>query len=60
MNIYLAFYEGKKEKVQAKDMYSAVLEARGRLNVPKSKRGLLSVVLVNKAGTEVIQSTSSI
>lgn len=60
MNIYLALYAGKSEKVQAKDMYSAVLEARERLNVPKSKRGLLSVVLVNKAGTEVTHSTSSI
>lgn len=60
MNVYLAFYAGKKEEIQAKDMYSAVLEARERLNVPKSKRGLLSVVLVNKAGTEVTHSTSSI
>lgn len=51
MNVYLAIYGGKKEMVQAKDMYSAVLEARGRLNVPKSKHGLLSVVLVNKGNT---------
>ena len=60
MNVYLAIYEGKREMVQAKDMYSAVLEARERLNVPRSKRGLLSVVLVNKAGEEVTHSTSSI
>lgn len=60
MNEYLAFYAGKEEMVQAKDMYSAVLEARVKLRVPKSKQGLLSVVLVNKAGTEVIHSTSSI
>lgn len=60
MNVYLAIYEGKKEMVQAKDMYSAVLEARGRLKVPQSKRGILSVVLVNKVGTEVTHSISSI
>lgn len=60
MNVYQAIYAGKKEMVQAKDMYSAVLEARERLNVPRSKRGLLSVVLVNKADEEVIHSTSSL
>lgn len=60
MNTYQAFYANKETTVTANDLWSAVTYAREVLKVPKSKQGLLSVVLVTKANQQVVHSTASI
>lgn len=57
---YACFYAGKKISVEAESQYEAVLKARAALKVPKSKWGLLAVVLAEKDGEPVEISTSSI
>lgn len=60
MNGYIAFYNGKQKEIYAPDMYSASVAAVEYLRVPKSKRGQLAVVLVEKAGEPVAINPASI
>lgn len=52
---YIAFFQGKRKEIWAKSQWDAVQKARSELKVPKSKQGLLSVVLAN-----VTHSTGSL
>lgn len=52
---YIAFFQGKRKEVWAKSQWDAVQKARSELKVPKSKQGLLSVVLA-----DVTHSTGSL
>lgn len=47
MRDYLAFFNGRKVAIQAASLYEAALQARALLKVPKSKQGLLAVVLAD-------------
>lgn len=60
MNIYKAFYNQKEIQIQADSQWDAVQLARKELKVPKSKFGLLSVILVAKDNKPVVHSTASI
>ena len=60
MNGYLAFYNNKKIEIYADCLGDAAEKARTELKVPKSKRGLLSVVLCEKDGEQVTHSTSEV
>lgn len=48
MNTYIAMYNQKEIQIQADSQWKASLQARIDLKVPKSKIGLLSVMLVEK------------
>ena len=52
---YIAFFQGKRKEIWAKSQWDAVQKARSELKVPKSKQGLLSVVLA-----DVTHSTESL
>lgn len=52
---YIAFFQGKQKVIWAKSQWDAVQKARSELKVPKSKQGLLSVVLA-----DVTHSTGSL
>lgn len=60
MNTYQAFYANKQITVTANDLFGAVIYARENLRVPKSKQGLLSVMLVAKGNQQVVHSTAYI
>lgn len=60
MHIYKAFYNQKEIQIQADSQWDAVQLARKELKVPKSKFGLLSVILVAKDNKPVVHSTASI
>lgn len=47
MRKYLAFYQGKKIEITADSLYAAKLQAIESMRVPKSKQGLLAVVLAD-------------
>ena len=47
MRTYIAFYNGQKVQIEADSLYAARLKAEAALKVPKSKRGLLAVVLAD-------------
>lgn len=57
---YIAFYQGKRIELHAASLYAAKLQAVKLFDVPKSKRGLISVMLKEKNGQPVIHSTASI
>lgn len=57
MNGYIAFFNGKRAEIYAESLYAATLKAIGQLKVPKSKRGLLSVVLAEKDGEQVTHNS---
>lgn len=52
---YIAFFQGKRKEIWAKSQWDAVQKTRSELKVPKSKQGLLSVVLA-----DVTHSTGSL
>ena len=58
MNTYIAIYNQKEIQIQAGSQWKASLQARIELKVPKSKIGLLSVMLVAKDNKQVTHSTS--
>lgn len=60
MNTYTAFYNQKEVQIQAESQWDAVQLARKELKVPKSKIGLLSVMLVAKDNNLVVHSTTSL
>jgi hypothetical protein len=51
---------GKRAEVMANDLWQAKQKAIQALNVPKSKQGLLSIVLAEVEGNQVSHNTSSI
>lgn len=59
MNTYIAMYNQKDIQIQADSQWDAVLQARNELKVPKSKIGLLSVMLVVKDNKPITHSTTS-
>ena len=56
MNGYIAFYNDKQIEIRAERLYAAKLKAIKQLKVPKSKRGLLAVVLAEKDGKQVVHT----
>lgn len=60
MNTYVAMFNQKEIEIQAESQWDAVQQARTKLKVPKSKVGLLSVMLVEKGNTPVVHSTASL
>ena len=50
---YVALFQGKRLELRAKSQWRAVEAAREALKVPKSKYGLLSVVLCEQDGKQV-------
>lgn len=56
MNGYIAFYNCKQIEIHAKSLYEAKVEALKQLKVPKSKQGLLAVVLAEKDGKQVVHA----
>lgn len=57
MNTYAYFYNGRQGEIEADSLYQAVQRAREYLRVPKSRRGLLSVLLTHRGDQEISQST---
>lgn len=47
MRKYLAFYNSTSIEIEADSLYAAKLQAIKMLNLPKSKQGLLAVVLAD-------------
>ncbi len=58
MNGYIAIYNGKQIEIRANTKLEAFEQAMKELKVPKSKRGLLAVVLAEVNGKPVLQSTA--
>lgn len=56
MNGYIAFYNDKQIEIRAESLYTARLEAVKQLKVPKSKQGLLAIVLAEKGGEQVVHT----
>jgi hypothetical protein len=54
-NGYVALYNGKKKVIWASSLYAAKQEAISMLKIPKSKQGLLSIILAEKDGEPVTQ-----
>lgn len=50
---YIAIWNGKRAEIQANSLFDAKTKAIEILKVPKSKQGLLSVMLAEKDGKEV-------
>jgi len=53
MNGYIGFYGSKKHEFQAETSYNAYLQAITFFKVPKSKLGLLNVVLAEVDSKQV-------
>ena len=60
MNTYVAMFNQKETEIQAESQWDAVQQARTKLKVPKSKVGLLSVMLAAKGNKPVVHSTASL
>lgn len=60
MNTYKAFYNRKEIEIKAASQWDATLQARKELKVPKSKIGLLSVMLVAIDDKPITHSTASV
>lgn len=60
MNGYICKFLGKSVEVMANDLWQAKQKAIAELRVPKSKQGLLSIVLAEINGKEYINNASSI
>ena len=61
LNGYIAMFQGKRLEIQTYTLYDAVVKAQVALKVPKSKRGLLAVMLAERRlGTPVVHSTASL
>ncbi len=60
MNTYVAMFNKKEIQIQAESQWDAVQLARKEMKVPKSKVGLLSVILAAKSNKPVVHSIASI
>lgn len=56
MNGYIGFYNGKRAEVYAASLWAAKEQVIALFKVPKSKQGLVAVVLAEKDG-EPVQHT---
>lgn len=54
MNGYIAFFNGKRIEVYADNLYQAKLKAIAEFKAPKSKAHMVSVVLAEKNGEQVV------
>ena len=59
-NGYIAIFGSKQIEIYAPSMWAATEQARKALNVPKSKYGLLSVILCEIGGEQITHSTASL
>ena len=60
MNGYICMFLGKRVEVMANDLWQAKQKAIQALKVPKSKQGLLSIVLAEVEGNQITHNASSI
>ncbi len=60
MNGYIAFYNGKQTEVHATTSYNAKLRAIKIMNVRKSQHHMVTVVLCEKDGVQVVHSPAVI
>lgn len=60
MNGYVGFYAGKRIELHASSLYEAKVNVIAKLKVPKSKQGLVAVVLAEKDGKTVTHSTAGL
>lgn len=60
MNGYICIFLGKRVEVIANDLWQAKQKAIQALKVPKSKQGLLSIVLAEVEGNQITHNASSI
>lgn len=60
MNTYMAYYNGKTIEFYSTSLWAAKQHAIEKFKVPKSKQGLLAVVLAAVNGQEVEISTAAI
>jgi hypothetical protein len=59
MNTYNVYYNRITTEVKADSLYQAKLHAINALKIPKSRQGLVAVLLVQLAdGTPVVHSTA--
>jgi hypothetical protein len=56
MNGYIGFYNGKRMEIYAETSYAAYQKAIDHWKVPKTKRGMVSVVIAEKDGKPVVHS----
>lgn len=56
MNGYIAFFQRKQVELYAESLYDAKLQAIAHFKVPKSKQGLLAVVLAEVDSKPVVHS----
>ena len=60
MNTYATFYNQKTFEVTARNMFEAKDKAIAHFQPPKSKRHMVSVVLMKVDGREIIHSGASL
>jgi hypothetical protein len=58
MNGYIAFYAGKKYELYAASLYNAKVQALAYFQPPKSKAHMVSVMLAEIDGKEVIHTAT--
>lgn len=56
MNGYVAFYNGQRLEVYAKDLWAAKQQVIEKLKAPKSKQHMVSVMLAEKDGHSVVHT----
>ena len=56
MNGYVAFYNGQRLEVYAKDLWAAKQQVIEKLKVSKSKQHMVSVMLAEKDGHSVVHT----
>lgn len=54
MNGYVCFYGSKRVEIYANSQYGAKKELIAQLQIPKSKQHMISVILAEKDGNQVI------
>lgn len=53
---YIAFYNGKRHELRADSLYAAKMAAIAFFKPPKPKQHMVSVMLAEKDGVEVIHT----
>lgn len=60
MNGYICIYNQKSVEVHAETLYQAKVKAVELLKVPKNKQHMVSIMLAEKDGEQVVHSTGSL
>jgi len=60
MNGYIAFYNGKRIEIYAETKAQANEKAQGIFSPPRSKKHMVTVVLAETNGLEVLHSTTEV